>query len=213
MMTVYAIPGLAATKELFADLKLQNAKLVCLYWPKLNKGDTMKSYARKFTKQIDTSKPFILLGVSFGGMLCSELSQILNPVKTILISSCKCFNELPPTIKALKKVPVQDVLSEETLREFATHSRLIIGFDKSFMPEFERMVESMQTDYFKNSINCIVNWTNKVCCKNNIVHIHGDADRLLLYRHVKSDYTIRGGNHAMVINNAEEISYILNKLI
>lgn len=213
MKTVYAIPGLATTKELFQFVKLNNAKLVCLDWPHIEEGETMRSYAQKFAKQIDTTKPFVLMGVSFGGMLCSEISLLVKPEKTILISSSKCFNELPPTIRVFNKIPLHHVMTEGMLREMALNSRLIIGFDKVFMPEFERMVKAMQPNYFKYSIDCIVNWTNKNCYRNDIIHIHGDADKLLLYRNVKSDYTIRGGNHSMIVNNAEEINAILNRLI
>lgn len=213
MKTIYAIPGLATTGELFKYIKLNNALLKTLEWPPIIKGETMQSYARKFLKQIDETKSFALLGVSFGGMLCSELALITKPERTILISSCKCANELPAILKLFSKIPVYNIMSDKILKGMAINSRLILGFDKKFMPEFEEMVFSMERDYLKYSMDCIVNWDNTNCHRKDITHIHGDADRLLVYRSVKADYTIRGGTHAMIINNAREINTILNSLL
>jgi len=80
-MKVYAIPGLGTTKKLFVNTHFINAELIALNWPVVEKNDDMKSYARKFLQQIDTSTPFCLLGVSFGGMLCAELAQLCSPKK------------------------------------------------------------------------------------------------------------------------------------
>jgi hypothetical protein len=39
-----------------------------------------------------------LVGVSMGGMICAELSEILSPEKTILISSLNMITEGTPTV-------------------------------------------------------------------------------------------------------------------
>lgn len=213
MKTIYAIPALATNAEIFKFLDLKNAQLKVLDWPILSKGDTMQSYAKKFTDQIDASRPFSLLGVSLGGMLCAELTEYLKPDKTILISSCKCASEIPEGIKVFNKFPLHHYLSENALREMAVNSRLLLGFEETYLPDFKRMVYSMQSDYFKNTIEMVVNWSNKKCKRKNCIHIHGDDDRLLLYNKVIADYTIKGGTHAMVVNNANELSVILNTIL
>ena len=68
----------------------------------------------------------------------------------------------------------------------------------------------MTENYFKFCINIIVNWKGKDYGKN-IIHIHGTNDRLLKYKYVKSDYTIKGGSHAMIVFNAAEINSIIEK--
>ena len=55
-------------------------------------------------------------------------------------------------------------------------------------------------------------WENNITVEN-ITHIHGTSDKLLPYKKVKADYTINGGTHLMVMNNPEEISDLLKKLI
>ncbi len=209
-MIIYAIPGFGTTGHLFSNLHIRGAKLVVLNWPHTEADDTMQSYARKFLPQIDTSMPFCLLGVSFGGMLCGELSRIIKPRKTFLISSSKFRRELPWFIRALRHVPIHKYISESRHRKLAYYGRRIIGFEKAYMPEFMAMVESMNADYFRHCIPIIVNW-DRTDAPENTVHIHGSADRLILYGGVKPDHTIKGGTHAMVVFRADEISLIIEE--
>ena len=211
-MVIYAIPGLGTTEKLFVNTKISGVEIIVLKWPTPDKNDTMQSYAKKFISQIDTSVPFSLLGVSFGGMLCVELTKMISPQKTFLISTCKSRKELPWFIKMMKHFSLHKIISEKQHRKMAYQGRWIIGFGKAYIPEFLGMVNNMTENYFKYCINIIVSWEGKELPKNSI-HIHGDADRLLWYKYVKSDYTIKQGSHAMVVFKAEEINQIIEKEI
>ena len=94
----------------------------------------------------------------------------------------------------------------------AYEGRWFIGFGSALIPEYLGMINSMTENYFKNCINIIVNW-NRKNLPNNCIHIHGDADRLLLHKYVKADYTIKDGSHAMIVFQAEEIGKIIEKEI
>ena len=212
MIKVYAILGLGTTKELFANLRITNAEVIVLDWPLLEKKDSMQSYAKKFLPFIDVSKPFYLLGVSFGGMICTELNKLISPVKTFLISTCKTSHELPWFIKIVKYIPIHLLFSEYFLRKLAYYGRGVVGFGNDYIFEFLRMINQMQENYFKNSINIIVNWNNKILPKNAF-HIHGTNDKLLSHKNVVADYLIDGGSHAMIVFKAKEINAIIEKIM
>ena len=212
IMKIYAIPGLGTTEKLFVNTHIVNADLIALSWPIPDKQDTMQSYARKFLSQIDTSVPFCLLGVSFGGMLCAELAKLCTPQKIILVSSCKLRKELPWYLRIFKYIPLHKILSDKQHRFIAYEAKWFLGFGSAFVPEYLAMVNSMKKDYFKNSINIIVNWDAKDF-SNKIIHIHGTNDRLLKHNIVKADYLIKGGTHAMIIFNAKEINKIIEQEI
>lgn len=207
-MIIYAIPGLGTTEKLYINTMVNGVKPIILDWPLPSENDTMVSYAKKFIPQIDTSKPFCLLGVSFGGMLCTELSKLISPEKTFLISTCKTRAELPWFIKLFKHIPIYKYISEVKHRKMAYQGRWIIGFGRAYIPEFLGMVNSMKENYFKYCMHIIVNW-NGTELPSNAVHIHGTGDRLLLYRCVKADYAVKGGSHAMVVFRAEEVNKIM----
>lgn len=211
-MVIYAIPGLGTTEKLYKNVALKGVEMIVLKWPLPEKDDTMKSYARKFLPQINTNHSFCLMGVSFGGMLCAELSEIISPKKIFLISTSKHRNELPWFIRLFKNLPLHKIIPEKQHRKMAYEGRWFIGFGKAYIPEYLGMINSMQEDYFKNCINIIVNWDRKLFPENTI-HIHGDADKLLHYKFVKADYTIQKGSHAMIVFQAEEIAKIIEKEI
>lgn len=211
-MVIYAIPGLGTTEKLYVNTKINGVEIIVLTWPIPEKNDTMQSYARKFLMQINTDIPFCLLGVSFGGMLCVELSKIITPQKIFLVSTCKTRNEMPWFIKLMKHISLYKIVSEKQHRKMAYQGRWLVGFGKAYIPEFLGMVNSMTKDYFKYCINIIVNWENTELPKNSI-HIHGNTDRLLWYKNVKANYTISKGSHAMIIFQSEEINKIIENEI
>jgi hypothetical protein len=209
-MIIYAIPGLGTNEKLYVNTHIKNHQIVILNWPIPTLNETMKSYAKKFLPQIDQTKPFCLLGVSFGGMLCAELSKTTTPFKLFLVSTCKTRMELPWYLKIFKHIPIHKIVGEKYHRKLAYHGKWFIGFGNAYIPEYLGMVNSMTENYFKFCINIIVNWKGKDYGKN-IIHIHGTNDRLLKYKYVKSDYTIKGGSHAMIVFNAAEINSIIEK--
>ena len=211
-MIIYAIPGLGTNEKLFANTKINAVEIIVLNWPIPEKTDTMKTYAQKFLPQINTKEPFCLLGVSFGGMLCCELSTLISPKKTFLISTVTNRNELPFLVRALKYIPIHNLLSEKKHRQLAYHGRWAIGFGKAYIPEFLGMVNSMTKNYFKHSIHIICNWKQKHEPKN-CIRIHGTFDRLFSYKKIKTNYLIKEGSHAMVLFNAEEINKIIENEI
>ena len=211
-MVIYAIPGLGTTEKLYENINIKGVEMIVLKWPLPEKNDTMQSYARKFLPQINTNQPFCLLGVSFGGMLCSEISRIISPKKVILISTSKLRKELPWFIRLFKYIPLHKIIPENTHRKMAYEGRWFIGFGSALIPEYLGMINSMTENYFKICINIIVNWNSKNFPKNYI-HLHGDADKLLMHKYIKVDYTIKNGSHALVVFQAEEINKIIEKEI
>jgi hypothetical protein len=212
MKAIYAIPGIAATDKLLENIKVNGCEMIVLKWPATYEGIKLEDYARMFIEQIDQTKPFYLLGVSFGGMLCSELSHMMNTERVFLISTCKNRKELPWMLKIQKYIPLYNLFSENFLATNASMSYRLLGFKPDYKKILVEMMSEMQPNYLKRSIKMIVNWENTKMPKNYI-HIHGSNDHLLFYSCVKADYTIQNGSHAMIVYNAEEINELLGTLI
>src|ERR1043166_4246385 len=101
--------------RLFQNLDLPGCKLHFISWKTPSKGETLHNYAIRLSKSIDTTRPFALLGVSFGGMCCTEIAKVLLPSRTFIISSCKKNVELPRTIRIWKYLPIHRLLSDKSL--------------------------------------------------------------------------------------------------
>ncbi|UPT65966.1 MAG: alpha/beta hydrolase [Sphingobacteriales bacterium JAD_PAG50586_3] len=94
MQTIYCIPGLGIDERLFKRTEIPGYTLKYITWIMPDKGDTMKSYAQKLLTQIPEQNP-IIIGVSLGGMLATEIADLIPTQKLILISSAKCTKEVP----------------------------------------------------------------------------------------------------------------------
>lgn len=209
-LVVYAIPGLGVDERLFSELRLKNAELRVLHWPEPQAGQSLPEYARLFLPQIDTSTPFVLLGVSFGGMCVTELAKELHPVKTILISSAKTGSELPALIRLARIFPLHRLLTASQFVNLAVLFRRRFGVragDETKL--FRAMLEKRSRNYFRHTIQAIATWKNKTV-PDNLVHFHGDADRLLPFSKIKNPIRIKGGTHFMVLQNGIELTMAID---
>ena len=57
--------------------------------------ESLKSYALRLAGGINQSVPFAIIGLSFGGMLATEMATVLHPQRTVLVSSVPTKQQLP----------------------------------------------------------------------------------------------------------------------
>ena len=94
--TLYLFPGQGSDSAIFSKMNFPDSyELKYMELPTPNKDEMLPEYAQRFVSEINTSEKFSLIGVSLGGMICTELTDVLKPEKVILISSAKCAAELP----------------------------------------------------------------------------------------------------------------------
>ncbi len=211
MMKVYCIPGMGVDARLFKNLELNNCSIQHIKWLTPTKNETLPSYANRLAEQINTTEPFALLGVSFGGMCAVEIARTHKPLKTFLISSCKTIDEVPQKIKVWKNIPLYKSISDTTYKKAALLLKKQFGVNTKEQEEkFKNMLNTAPQNYFKGAVHCIMSWKSSPI-PENIVHIHGTKDMILPYHKIKNcNYTINNGSHFMIINKAVEINKILN---
>ncbi len=206
---IYCISGLGADFRIFSKLKISGATLHPIHWQVPEPGESLPGFASRLSKQIQHENP-VLLGVSFGGMISTEIAKIHPVKKTIIVSSCKERKELPYYLRAAgkarlhKAVPYWLVTQNKFLNRFIfdTRSRAEELYVKRMMLSDSSMI------FIKRAVDMILNWQNKEYPKN-LVHIHGDRDKLLLPSSVQADYWIPDGGHFMIWNMADRISSII----
>lgn len=208
-INLYCIPGLGTNSLLFKNLDLPNFNIIFIEWLSPLKKETLPQYAMRLAQQMDTSKPFVLLGVSFGGMCATEISKQLHPVKTILISSCKTNEELHPLFRLLKLVPIHFLFPEPWYILLAKLVKKRLGVTKKMEKDFVAILTRPPAHYFVRTVNMVTYWKNKEI-PENLIHIHGRADKIIPFRkRIRYDYLIERGSHLMIMDRAEEINSII----
>lgn len=211
-MTVFLFTAQGADNRLFdKTIFTEEIDHVYIKYHSPGKKTTMKEFAQSLIPQIDTESDFILVGVSLGGMICSELAEILNPKKTIIISSAKCRSELPAYFRIFKYLPIQKLIPNSIFRLFAQIVLPIVE-PESKGTIIQKMLKEKDSFFLKRTSDMIVSWDRSDFSKD-IIHIHGTNDSTLPIRNIKADITIQGGSHMMIYSKAEEINRILNEYI
>lgn len=212
MKKVYFISGLGADKRAFSFLDLSFCEPIFIDWIPPQKKESLSHYAMRLKEQINDANP-IVVGVSFGGMLATEMAKSDDSLKAIIISSNKIKSEFPKRLLAGKLIPVYKWIPASLLKKAALFRRLFFGLKGEKQKQiFHQILNDTDTRFTKWAIYSIMHWNNNTIPKN-LVHIHGTADKLLPYRLVKADFSIQRGTHLMIMNNADEISVLLKQLI
>jgi pimeloyl-ACP methyl ester carboxylesterase len=209
---VYFISGLGADKRAFSFLDLSFCEPVFIDWISPLKKESLPAYAIRLKEQIKEINP-IIVGVSFGGMLATEMAKADPSVKAILISSNKIKKEFPRFFLLGKYLPVYKWVPSSLLKRATTIRKKFFGPKAENQQKvFHQILKDSDPDFTKWAIYAILHWQNHII-PANITHIHGTADKLLPYRLVNADYPIEKGTHLMIMDHHREISALLKKLI
>lgn len=211
---VYLIPGQGGDGRLFNNLTLPpgfEARHVIFERPEV--GTSMKTYAKQLTQQIDTTGRFILLGVSLGGMLATEMSEMIHAEKVIIISSAKGRHELPGRYTFQKKVPIYKLVSPKTAKFGAKLLQPIVEPDRQKEKEtFKAMLRDKDAIFLRRTIEMIMHW-DRTEAPDSIIHIHGDKDHTIPIRKVDYDILVPGGSHMITLTRGEEVSRLVGEVL
>ena len=89
------LPGLGATSEIFAPQRLAFPNLQTPEWPDPGKNETLAAYASRMAARIDPGVSCVVGGISFGGILATELCRHLDASHCALISTVRHPKYMP----------------------------------------------------------------------------------------------------------------------
>ncbi|MDB5273806.1 MAG: hypothetical protein JWO58_2173 [Chitinophagaceae bacterium] len=208
-MKVYCISGLGADERAFAALHF-NRPVVHVKWLTPFKKESLTSYCKRLIEQIDTSEDFILLGVSFGGMLACEFNKYIHPKHTIIISSAAQASELPWLYKVMGRIRLANWLPTFMLLPPSFVLPYLFGIKD---PAQKLILQNISRDtdlvFLRWAVGEITRWKNTFI-PPHLLRIHGDKDKVLPALSPDAQ-VIKGGGHFMIIDRANEISALINK--
>lgn len=214
-MNAYFISGLGADKRIFSRINLdQRINIIHLDWIQPTKNESLENYAKRLGLGIDTTKSFAMVGVSFGGMIATELAKVYKPRATIAISSTIESRYLPAYYRFAGKLNLIKIIPASILKASNKLTQNYF-FGVNSIEErklLSRIVEDTDAKFLKWAIGSILGWKNKVT-PNNLYHIHGTNDKILYSKTAKPNFVVKNGTHFMVYQNAEEISNLINDII
>lgn len=209
-MKIFAFGGLGVDKKVFTNLNLKD-ELIIVEWIATAKNEGLKSYLKRISKNISTDSPFALLGVSFGGMVVVELSKMLNPDLTIIISSAAHYKELPFIYRLFGKTNLLSLIPHSLLRPPVFLMHYLFGVaNKDEKALLKQIIQETDTRFLKWALGIIINWNNTQIPRR-IYRIHGNKDRIIPCPKNTESEIMKGEGHFMIVTQADTISDFINK--
>lgn len=209
--TIYLIPGVGANDKIFQNLDLTGYEVVHLKWPKHKKNEHIESYVKKLLPQIKKDTQPILLGMSFGGIVAIELAKLINPYKTIIVSSIKTYHERPIKLMFLSSLKFHRLVPGKLVIKFRFWLNWMLGkLTNEDFELIEGMINEADIEFNEWAVDQVIQWKNEDV-PENLVHIHGTRDRIFPNFYIKDALWIKGGTHFMVVNRAKEISKLIKR--
>jgi pimeloyl-ACP methyl ester carboxylesterase len=212
-MKAYFISGMAADARVFRHIRLpEGYEPVYLDWIDPVPHESLRSYALRLAERIDKNHPFILLGLSFGGMLGTEIAKKFKPALTILISSIPVSSQLPGYYRMAKKMRLHQLVPISVLKSGAIVKRFFTKESPDNKKLLAQVIRESDPRLIRWSMEAILGWENDEV-PEPICHIHGTRDEILPIRYTHPTHTVENGSHMMVLEQATRINEILHKVL
>ncbi len=184
-LRLYLLPGTGADHRLFHALDLRAYDTVNVKLPIAYRRETMSDYAARIAReQIDTTRPFAILGVSLGGMVATELAEQLHPEHTVIVASAKTRHELPPGYRLGRYLPIYRIVGGRTMRWFTKQGQpLIEPMEDAQRDLFIDMIYGKDPKFLQRAVGLMVRW-ERTEAPPNVTHVHGTLDHTLPYKFV-----------------------------
>lgn len=211
-MKIFFLSGLGADKTAFNFLDLSFCEPVFIEWIEPLPNESLQQYALRLKEQFIPDDS-IVIGLSFGGMLATEIAKNSASIKAVIISGAKTKYEIPVFYKSGKYFPLYKWLSGSAHQWFMLNAKWMFGLQNNETKKvYKTIINNSRADFNKWAIRSILFWKN-IEIPNNVIHIHGTADKILPYKNVHAQYAIKDGEHLMVMDHAEELSILLRKIL
>jgi hypothetical protein len=209
-MNYYAISGLGADKRVFEKLDIAD-QLIHLDWIKPLENESIESYAKRLASSINKEEPFVLIGLSFGGMIASEINKFLTPQKTILISSCATAKELP---SIFLKFGEMDLLKHFTKHHVMPPTTLAnVAFGAKDKQILDNILTDTEESFLYWSVEKIITWENDQYPERTI-QVCGKRDKTLPPKNKPlGTIYVDKGEHFMIYDLADEVSAYLHVIL
>lgn len=212
-MQVYFISGLGADKTVFQLLNLSYCEPIFIDWITPQANEPLAQYALRLKNEKGIPDDGVVVGLSFGGMLATEIAKAYPAAKVILLSSSKTKNEIPRLYRTGNYLPLYKWTPGKLQKFFMRNYEGMFGVTSKKGKEiYQNLIANSDIFFNKWAVWALLHWDN-LQVPNNLTHIHGTDDKILYYKNVACDITIPKGGHLMVMEQAPEMSAILKTLL
>jgi pimeloyl-ACP methyl ester carboxylesterase len=176
------------------------------------KNETLESYSYRLAEQINTTQPFIIVGLSFGGMLAAEIIKRFPAGRMIILSSVASSGHLPFYYRIAGKMRMHKLIPVSLMKSAALMKRLFTAETAEQKAYLKMAIREVDTSFIRWALDAIIKWKGSAV-DSSYLHIHGSKDAILPIRFTRPTHIVKGGGHLMILTRNNEISEIINDYV
>jgi pimeloyl-ACP methyl ester carboxylesterase len=212
-MKVYFISGLAADSRVFKHIRLPPGyEPVYLDWITPHKKETLESYSLRLSEPINKREPFVLLGLSMGGMIASEIAKQFKPEACILLCSVPTYKHFPTHFKWAYFFRLHKLLPVRVIKLASKLKRGFTADNKEDQLLLKEVINDSDPAFIRWAMHAILSWRNEMI-PQPLWQIHGSKDEILPIRFTQPTHRVAGGNHLMIMSKAPELNKFLEEIL
>jgi pimeloyl-ACP methyl ester carboxylesterase len=212
-LKVYFIPGIGADYRLFTHILLPEGYTPShIHWIDPFDNEKLSDYAFRLSGQIDQSEPFILVGLSLGGMMAVELAKRLDPVCTIIVSSIPVKTHLPRYFRLAGKLGLGKLVSPSFLKAATTAKYALTSQSAANKRLMFDIIRAGDDRFIRWAITAVLEWENKEV-PQRFYHIHGTRDEIFPISLTTPTHIVEKADHNFVVSQPEILNQMLKKII
>lgn len=212
-MNVYFISGIGADYRLFTHLRLpEGHQPSYIHWIPPQKEEKLKDYALRLAEQIDLKKPFMLVGLSLGGIMAVEIAKRYPPVCTIIISSVPVTAHLPKYYQLAYRLGLGKLVPASLLKMAATVKHSLTMRSPLNRKLMRDIIRSGDDHFIRWALNAVLEWENTTI-PHPFFHIHGTRDEVFPINLTKPTHIVPKGRHMLLMSRPETVNNILREII
>jgi len=212
-LKVYFIPGIGADYRLFTHIRLPEGYTPSyVHWIDPIENERLGDYAFRLTGQFDTSEPFILVGLSLGGMMAVEIAKRIRPVCTIIISSIPVTDHLPGYFRVAGRLGMGKLISPSFLKAASSAKHALTMHPASNRRLMFDIIRDGDDRFIRWAINAVLEWDNREI-PQPFFHIHGTRDEIFPIGLTSPTHIVEKGGHMFVVSHPEKANQFLKEII
>ncbi|MDP2342400.1 MAG: alpha/beta hydrolase [Deltaproteobacteria bacterium] len=190
MATLVLLPGLGADHRLFQHQREafgadEADQVVVQPWIDPVDGEDLPAYARRLADvvaaRVDRSRPLLLGGSSFGGMVALECARVLRPDGVVLIGSCRDLGGIRAVFRwLLPLVRLVPLIGHRWFARMGAAVAFVFGarsdVDRALFAEMLRASPPARVQW---ACNAMTRWRPRAIEGIPVFAVHGASDHLL----------------------------------
>lgn len=212
-MKVYFISGIGADHRVFNHIHLPKGyEAAHIHWiPPLRK-EPLPEYARRLADQIDSTQPFILCGLSLGGIMAVEIAKCIPPFCTILISSVPASTHLRKLYKQAGRLRLGRLVPSTFLKLAVWIKHSLTIYPAANRRLMRQVIRAGDNHFIYWALNAVLDWEN-TRIPHPIYHLHGTRDEVFPISLTCPTHIVPQGGHMFVVSRPETVNQFLREVL